>query len=82
MERTASLMEIKTAYRSLAKMYHPDAMIQQHHQDEDKPEIESDSELNGRYFIEIHNVYATLSDPVACALYDLSLGNTTSQFSN
>lgn len=82
-ERTASLTEIKTAYRSLAKMYHPDAMIQQHHQDEeDKPEIELDSESDGRDFIEIHNAYATLSDPAARALYDLSLGNTTSQFSN
>ncbi|KAF3975329.1 hypothetical protein CMV_001399 [Castanea mollissima] len=87
-ERTASLTEIKSAYRSLAKMYHPDAMIQQHHhhhhhhQDEDKAEIESDSESDGRDFIEIHNAYATLSDPAARALYDLSLGNTTSQFSN
>ncbi|XP_050246181.1 chaperone protein dnaJ 11, chloroplastic [Quercus robur] len=83
-ERTASLTEIKMAYRSLAKMYHPDAMIQQHHHqdEEDKPEIESDSESDGRDFIEIHNAYATLSDPAARALYDLSLGNTTSQFSN
>ena len=81
-ERTALLKEIKTTYQSLAKMYHPDAMIQQHHQDEDKPEIQLDSESDDRDFIEIHNTYATLSDPVACALYDLSLGNTTSQFNN
>ncbi|XP_023900887.1 uncharacterized protein LOC112012727 [Quercus suber] len=81
-ERTTSLMEIKTAYQSLAKMYHLDAMIQQHHQDEDKPEIELDSESDGRDFIEIHNAYATLSNSVARALYNLSLGNTISQFSN
>ena len=81
-ERTASLTEIKTAYQSLAKMYHPNAMIQQHHQDEDKLEIESDSKSDGRDFIEIHNTYATLSDLVARALYDLSLGNTTSRFNN
>ncbi|KAK7860313.1 chaperone protein dnaj [Quercus suber] len=81
-ERTTSLMEIKTAYQSLAKMYHLDAMIQQHHQDEDKPEIELDSESDGRDFIEIHNAYATLSNSVARALYNLSLGNTISQFNS
>lgn len=58
-KRTASLTEIKAAYRSLAKMYHPDAML----------EAESD----GQDFIQIHNAYATLSDPSARALYDLSL---------
>lgn len=56
-KRTASLTEIKTAYRSLAKMYHPDA-------------VRSD----GQDFMEIHKAYATLSDPAARALYDLSLG--------
>jgi len=56
-KRTASPTEIKTAYRSLAKMYHPDA-------------VRSD----GQDFMEIHNAYATLSDPAARALYDLSLG--------
>ena len=63
-------------------MYHPDAMIQQHNQDKDKPKIKSDSELDDRDFIEIHNTYMMLSDPAAHALYDLSLGNTTSQFNN
>ncbi|KAK6934666.1 DnaJ domain [Dillenia turbinata] len=58
--RNASLTEIKTAYRSLAKLYHPDAA----------------SESDGRDFIEIHNAYATLSDPAARAVYDLSLGST------
>ncbi|ONH99478.1 hypothetical protein PRUPE_6G032200 [Prunus persica] len=54
----ASQTEIKSAYRSLAKLYHPDA---------------SPSESDGRDFIEIHNAYATLSDPAARAMYDLSL---------
>lgn len=58
-ERTASLNEIKTAYRSLAKVYHPDA---------------NRSSSDGRDFIEIRNAYATLSDPTARAVYDMSLG--------
>lgn len=57
----ASQNEIKSAYRSLAKVYHPDASV-------------SHSESDGRDFIEIHNAYATLSDPTSRALYDLSLG--------
>ncbi|KAL6999059.1 hypothetical protein U1Q18_000226 [Sarracenia purpurea var. burkii] len=58
-KRDASPMEIKAAYRSLAKLYHPDT---------------SNSETSdGRDFIEIHNAYETLSDPAARALYDLSL---------
>ncbi|XP_010552334.1 PREDICTED: chaperone protein dnaJ 11, chloroplastic [Tarenaya hassleriana] len=57
-KETASLTEIKTAYRSLAKVYHPDAA----------------SESDGRDFMEIHKAYATLSDPTARTLYDLSLG--------
>lgn len=59
--QNASQIEIKTAYRTLAKLYHPDTSS--------SSELESD----GRYFIEIHNAYATLSDPVARSLYDLSL---------
>ncbi len=54
---TALPMEIKTVYKSLAKMYHPDAV-----------------RSNGQDFMEIHNAYATLSDPAARSLYDLSLG--------
>lgn len=57
-KQDASPLEIKAAYRSLAKLYHPDA---------------SSAESDGRDFMEIHNAYATLSDPAARALYDLSL---------
>ncbi|KAF3453253.1 hypothetical protein FNV43_RR03693 [Rhamnella rubrinervis] len=53
----ASPVEIKTAYRTLAKLYHPDAS----------------SSVDGCDFIKIHNAYATLSDPDSRALYDLSL---------
>ncbi|KAI3419894.1 J domain-containing protein [Psidium guajava] len=60
--RTASPTEIKGAYRTLAKLYHPDAPS--------RAEAGSD----GRDFLQIHDAYATLSDPSARALYDLSLG--------
>ncbi|CAN6982286.1 unnamed protein product [Brassica oleracea var. botrytis] len=57
-DETASLTEIKTAYRSLAKVFHPDAS----------------SESDGRDFMEIHKAYATLADPTTRAIYDSTLG--------
>ncbi|KAL5077300.1 hypothetical protein RYX36_016284 [Vicia faba] len=57
----ASHSEIKSAYRSLAKVYHPDAAAQR------LPECDD------RDFIEIHKAYETLSDPSARAVYDMSL---------
>ncbi|KAL5548859.1 hypothetical protein UlMin_004090 [Ulmus minor] len=62
-KQNASPSEIKTAYRSLAKLYHPDVAFSS-----------EESDCDGSDFIEIHNAYATLSDPSARALYDLSLG--------
>lgn len=59
-DQKASPMEIKTAYRSLAKLYHPDA-------------IHDEGESDSREFIQIHDAYETLSDPAARAVYDLSL---------
>ncbi|KAE9594119.1 hypothetical protein Lal_00016989 [Lupinus albus] len=61
-EKDASTMEIKSAYRSLAKIYHPDTVVKR------LPEYD-----NGREFIEIRNAYEALSDPSARAMYDLSL---------
>ncbi|XP_058112985.1 chaperone protein dnaJ 11, chloroplastic-like [Magnolia sinica] len=54
-KETASPIEIKTAYRTLAKRFHPD--------------VGSD----GSDFMEIHDAYATLSDPTARSHYDLSI---------
>ncbi|KAJ9173846.1 hypothetical protein P3X46_016941 [Hevea brasiliensis] len=66
-KQTASQMEIKTAYRSLAKLYHPDA-------------IHEEAQSDGRDFIDIHNAYETLSDPAARAIYDLSLESASNYY--
>ncbi|GKA78520.1 chaperone protein DnaJ 11, chloroplastic-like protein [Tanacetum coccineum] len=60
----ATSFEIKGAYRSLAKRYHPDANC-----DMDK------NENDGCDFINIHNAYVMLSDPTTRALYDLKISN-------
>nr|XP_043618841.1 chaperone protein dnaJ 11, chloroplastic-like [Erigeron canadensis] len=59
-DKNATPIEIKTAYRSLAKIYHPDASSRNHGDHHD--------------FIDIHNAYATLSDPEARAMYDQTTG--------
>ncbi|XP_020217699.1 chaperone protein dnaJ 11, chloroplastic [Cajanus cajan] len=64
-ERDASPTEIKSAYRSLAKLYHPDASVRR------SPEIDGD--VGGGDFILIRNAYETLSDPSARATYDMTL---------
>uniref|UniRef100_A0A6M2EC21 J domain-containing protein n=1 Tax=Populus davidiana TaxID=266767 RepID=A0A6M2EC21_9ROSI len=69
----ASQVEIKSAYRSLAKIYHPDAILS-HDRDHD------DEQSDGGEFIEIHSAYETLSDPAARAVYDLSLSATARCF--
>ncbi|CAA0814041.1 Chaperone DnaJ-domain superfamily protein [Striga hermonthica] len=63
-QRDASQTEIKTAYRTLAKLYHPDATSRF---------LDSAVAADGRDFIEIRNAYATLSDPDARSVYDLNL---------
>lgn len=59
-KQNASSVEIKSAYRNLAKVYHPDSSLRR-------------SESDERDFIQIHDAYETLSDPSARAVYDLSL---------
>ncbi|KAK3433655.1 hypothetical protein EUGRSUZ_D00958 [Eucalyptus grandis] len=55
---SASQAEIKAAYRSLAKLYHPDSATASRDEGD---------------FVEINNAYAILSDPAARARYDLSV---------
>lgn len=57
--RTATPGQIKSAYRTLAKTYHPDASLQS---------------SDGQDFIEINKAYLTLSDPASRAMYDMKLG--------
>ncbi|KAL3503675.1 hypothetical protein ACH5RR_038124 [Cinchona calisaya] len=66
----ASQLEIKTAYRTLAKIYHPDVAVA----GEAKHPEES---FDGCDFIEIRKAYSTLSDPAARAVYDLTLSIRT-----
>ncbi|XP_042008558.1 chaperone protein dnaJ 11, chloroplastic-like [Salvia splendens] len=65
-KRNASQVEIKTAYRTLAKLHHPDARAR-------FMDSSIATSADGGDFIEIHNAYATLSDPNARAEYDLNL---------
>ncbi|XP_041997388.1 chaperone protein dnaJ 11, chloroplastic-like [Salvia splendens] len=65
-KRNASQVEIKTAYRTLAKLHHPDARAR-------FMNSSIATSADGGDFIEIHNAYATLSDPNARAEYDLNL---------
>ncbi|CAL9047461.1 unnamed protein product [Musa banksii] len=55
---TATAGEIKAAYRSMAKRFHPDVA----------------ADGRGDDFVEIHRAYEALSDPVARARYDLLMG--------
>ncbi|KAL5714478.1 hypothetical protein ACHQM5_016438 [Ranunculus cassubicifolius] len=57
LKRPASNAQIKAAYRSLVKQFHPD----------------TNKSGDDRDFIEIHEAYATLSDPITRARYDLNL---------
>ncbi|KAL8150672.1 LOW QUALITY PROTEIN: hypothetical protein V2J09_020480 [Rumex salicifolius] len=63
-KHNASPDDIKTAYRRLAKKYHPDAVASNL----------TDLEISeGSDFIQIHNAYETLSDPNSRAIYDRSI---------
>ncbi|PIA57298.1 hypothetical protein AQUCO_00600201v1 [Aquilegia coerulea] len=57
----ATCQEIKSAYRKLARVFHPDAV------DIDSKDTSADQ------FMKIHNAYSTLSDPLRRADYDRDL---------
>jgi DnaJ family protein C protein 11 len=59
--KTATTEEIRTAYRRLCKIYHPDR-----HQDTDKQETAS------KFFKRIQEAYQVLSDERLKAIYDMS----------
>ncbi|KAL3851087.1 hypothetical protein ACJIZ3_012969 [Penstemon smallii] len=71
-KRNASQTEIKTAYRTLAKLYHPDATSR-------FMDSSIATSTDGRDFIEIHDAYSTLSDPDARAVYDYNLNFNSQQ---
>ncbi|GAA0172659.1 hypothetical protein LIER_26441 [Lithospermum erythrorhizon] len=56
-KQDASNMEIKAAYRTLAKLYHPDVS----------------AAMEGREFMEVKEAYETLSDGDARREYDLKM---------
>ena len=58
-KKTASLKQIKSSYRLLAKKYHPDL----------NPNNKKSHEL----FIELEKAYSTLSDPILRKSYDKTL---------
>ncbi|XP_051124362.1 chaperone protein dnaJ 11, chloroplastic-like [Andrographis paniculata] len=59
----ATLPEIKSAYRKLARVVHPDIASSRG----------EDGESSGNEFMRVHAAYSTLSDPEKRAMYDSSL---------
>lgn len=58
----ATCQEIKTAYRRLARVLHPDVLASNGGRE--------DSSTAANEFMEVHKAYATLSDPEKRADYD------------
>ncbi|OMO68170.1 hypothetical protein CCACVL1_20051 [Corchorus capsularis] len=63
----ASVEEIKKAYRTMARQYHPDVCDP------------SKKEESTRMFVRLHAAYKTLSDPVLREEYDCRLSSRNSQ---
>ncbi|MED6218699.1 hypothetical protein PIB30_028902 [Stylosanthes scabra] len=74
-EQDASPTEIKSAFRSLAKLYHPDVAAVRR-----LPDSDGDSGTDDGDFIEIRNAYETLSDSSSRAMYDRSLASRKRRF--
>jgi len=62
LQHTASIADIRKAYRKLSKLYHPDT-------------TELPANIATGKFQQINQAYATLSNPERRALYDLKIGS-------
>lgn len=73
--RTATTLEIRAAFRALAKLHHPDTRVKERPRLANAPITEADQQasLDDKKFIEISRAFEVLGDPEARRVYDRQL---------